>query len=99
MTILAFYPVLNGMDWDRETFEEMSHEDAFKLMWQNRYKADVRFFDMDSSWDYDAYDLGQFFCHSGDFEEIYNDEELDGGYWVKTLYVRSDYVKQVIVES
>lgn len=99
MTILAFYPVDNELNWDRQEFDYGTHEEAFKKMWENRKRAEVTFYDMDSNWQYDATSLGQFMAHSGDFEEDYNNEEWDGGHWVKVLSVRSDYVKRVIKES
>lgn len=66
---LAFYRVDNSKDYDRHTFDNMSVDEAFSLL--NELSDDeFRVYDLDRS--LDALDL----------ENDYNDEILDGGWWV-----------------
>jgi hypothetical protein len=44
----------------------------------------------------DRGDLDQYIRNADDFEEDYNDEELDGGFWVKTLHIPEEIVKKVV---
>ena len=98
MTILAFYPVDNDLDLERYSFEDMLHEDAFRLLWKNRRKLDARFYNIeDFVCDYDEYGLRRYLGSADDFEQDYNDEELDnGGWWCKALLIPSDTVKEII---
>lgn len=69
---LAFYRVDNSKDYDRHTFDNMSVDEAFSLL--NELSDDeFRVYDLDHS--LDALDL----------ENDYNDEILDGGWWVAVL--------------
>lgn len=100
MTILAFWPVgyMGENIPERDTFDCVTHEEAFKELWEKRKKWNVRFYDMESFILDDAHGLRRHFGVADEFEEDYNNEELDGGYWCKALLVPSDYVKQVIGE-
>ena len=99
MTILAFYPVNNDLGWERHDFDCMDDEKAFKVLWEHGDEVYARFYDMESHFgDRNTYDLPYPMRDADDFEEDYNDEELDGGWWCKTLHVPSDYVKQVMGE-
>ena len=95
MTILVFYPVINDLGWERYDFDCMADQDAFVLFWKKRIKLGVRMYDMESHYG-DRGELDQYLCNADDFETDYNDEELDGGWWSKTLHVPTDFVKQVI---
>lgn len=101
MTILAFYPVNNSLDWERHTFDNDTDEEAFKTLWMNRISGYVNFYDMESHFgNRNTYDIpGHPFVDADDFETDYNDEELDGGWWVKPLHVPSDAVKRILAES
>ena len=97
MTILAFWKV-GDLDFERHTFDDMPHEEAFRILWENRHKIDARFYDVESFYCDDAYGLQQYMGNADDFETDYNNEDLDGGHWCKALLVQSDCVKQIINE-
>ena len=96
MTILALYPVNNDLGWGREDFENMPHNDAFNVLWWNRYRLGARFYNVESFTEDDIYELSQYIGNADDFETDYNDEELDGGWWCKALLIPSDKVKEII---
>lgn len=95
MTILVFYPVDNVLGWEREDFDCMSDKDAFNILWNNGDSVYARFYDIESHCG-DRGELDQYIRNADDFQTDYNDEELDGGWWCKTLHVPTDYVKQII---
>ena len=98
MTILALYPVWNEMGFGRRTFDIAFDDTAFEMLWCNRQKCGVIFFDMEShAADMDTYDLecSEIFC-SDEFEDAYNNEVFDGGWWAKVLHVPSDDVMKII---
>ena len=69
---LAFYRVSNSKDYDRHTFDNMSVDEAFSLL-NELSDNEFRVYDLDHS--LDALDL----------ENDYNDEILDGGWWLKVI--------------
>lgn len=95
MTILAFWKV-GDYDFERHTFDECSHEEAFRKLWENQEKIDARFYDVESFIGDDAYGLGRWLGNADDLETDYNDELLDGGHWMKALLIPSDVVKEII---
>ena len=97
MIILAFYPVDNDLGWDRnpDQLACLEQDVAFKKMWEERDGLGARFYHMDTK------DYGDPFGQHGimnadDFEENYNDEELDGGWWSIVFHVNGDFVKEVV---
>lgn len=103
MTILAFWSVdLGDLDIERHTLDDMSDLDAFDILWHKRDELNARFYDMESHYGAkDPYGLGYdpWIADSDQFQEDYNDEELDdGGWWTKVLHIPSDDVKLVINE-
>ena len=93
MTILAFWSV--DSEIERHEFDYGNDEEAFLRLWENQGEWDARFYNMDT----DSY--SDLFGHYGilnasDFEEDYNNEEYDGGWWTKVLHLSEEYVKQVI---
>ena len=97
MTILAFWEVgYPGDGHPARGFYGVPHEYAFKRLWENRDKWGVKLYDIetDEETTHTAYKL----LDGCDFEVDYNNELLNGGYWVLVLRLRSDYVKQVIGE-
>lgn len=96
MTILAFWSV--DSDFERDAFDGMPHEEAFRILWENQDKINARFYDVESFYGDDAYGLQQYMGNADDFETDYNDEELDGGHWCKAFLVPSEDVKQIINE-
>ena len=107
MTILAFWEV--GYPGDnqpeRDAFDNCSHEDAFKQLWENRDKWGVKLYDIETVKLHDIETNEkdnprgiQALLDGYDFQSDYNDELLDGGYWTLVLHLRSDYVKQIIGE-
>ena len=98
---MVFYPVGNELGWARDEFDADIDEFALKRLWKHREELDARFYDMDSHYGArDTYGLGynHWFANSDEFENDYNNEDLDGGWWVKSLHVPSDIVKQIISE-
>ena len=94
MTILAFWTVDNDTV-DRHTLDNVSDLDAFDILWHKRDKLVARFYHMDTSSYSDPF--GQYgILNASDFEEDYNDEMLDGGFWCKVLSVDEEDVKQVM---
>lgn len=80
--LLAFFPVENDKNWERHTFDAMDDTEALKTLVTSEW---VRFYDMSQSGTQTRFALGY-----GDFMEDYNDEELDGGFWVVVLPTMSD---------
>lgn len=95
MTILVFYPVENVLGWERHDFDCMDDETAFKVLWEHGDKVYARFYDMTQRKSGDFYYMGT----PDDFETDYNDEELDGGWWCKSLHVSTDFVKQIVLSE
>lgn len=96
MTLLVFYTVENGLNWGRHDFDNLGDRDAFEKIWRNRRALDARIFDMESHYGDDVYGFGQELCHSEDFEEDYNDELFDGGWWTKALHLTSAEVESIL---
>lgn len=68
--ILAFYKVSNSKNYGRHTFDYWYHKpEVIKKMLYELSDEELRMYDMDNSDDIDS------------FQEDYNDEELDGGWW------------------
>lgn len=88
MTILAFWSVDSKIE--RHTLDEVSHEEAFDILWHLRDEIEVHFYDIE----YEGYDMHM--LNGPEFEQDYNDELLDGGHWVKVLYIPSDDVKRIM---
>lgn len=100
MTILAFWTV-GSYEVERHTLDNVSDLDAFDILWHKRDELCARFYDMDSHYgNKDTYGIGYdpWIADSDQFQEDYNDEDLDSGYWTKVLHIPSDDVKQVINE-
>lgn len=95
MRILVFWSV--DSDFERHEFDCDTDEYAFEQLWKNRDEVGARFFDMgarmynDSNWQHGIASLA-------DFEDDYNNEELDGGYWCLILDLDENYVKQIVEE-
>ena len=89
MTILAFWKV-GGWEVERHTLDDVSHEEAFDTLWHNRDRLDAHFYDIE----YEGYD--RHMLNASEFENDYNDELYDGGYWVKVLHIPSDDVKRIM---
>jgi len=69
---LAFYKVGNSMKYDRHTFDLMQRSGAareIKNMLAELSDEELRMYDMDNNIDMSI------------FQDDYNDEELDGGWW------------------
>lgn len=89
MTILAFWKV-GGGEVERHTLDVVSHEEAFDILWHNRDKLEAHFYDIE----YKGYD--RHILNASEFEDDYNDELYDDGYWVKVLHIPSDDVKRIM---
>lgn len=92
MTILAFWTIISD-EVDRHTLEGMFDLEAFDILWHKRDELDARFYSMDSD-QFDQYGIR----NASDFQEDYNNTDLDGGKWTKVLVLDEDYVKQIIEE-
>lgn len=95
MTILAFYPVCNELNWERDTFNAMDDSETFEKMWENRSKINVRFFNMETKSYSNKFSQDGIY-NANDLEESYNDEDFDGGWWVRALMVGEVFVDEVI---
>ena len=68
--ILAFYKVDNSKKYERHTFDMWcDRPDVIKEMLSELKDEELRMYNMDNMYDVDF------------FQEDYNDEELDGGWW------------------
>lgn len=68
--MLAFYKVGNSKNYERHTFDMwFDRPQVIKDMLSELKGDEFRYYDMDSKYDV------------GFFQEDYNDEELDGGWW------------------
>lgn len=94
MTILAFWSV--DSDFDRDSFNDGTHEDSFRALWKHRHEIDAKFYDVESFIGDDAYGLYNYMGNADDLEQDYNDELLDGGHWCKALLIPSDDVRAII---
>lgn len=74
--IIAFYKVDNSLNYERHEFDQFCDQPQEVLdMLQRLPEDEVKFYDADQySWQSKEPSLA-------DFEEDYNDEELDGGWW------------------
>lgn len=91
MTILAFWPV-DSYEIERHTLDNVSDLEAFSTLWKQKDELDVRFFDMTNRKRGDFYYMGT----PEDFEQDYNDEVFDLGWWCKVLNINEEDVKQII---
>lgn len=94
MTILAFWHV-GYFKVERHTLDNVSDLDAFDILWHKRDELNARFYHVDSRGYTDP--LSQYgILSASDFEEDYNNEELDGGHWTRVMHLDREDVKQVI---
>jgi len=71
---LVFYKVNNSQDYDPFTFDDIYDKpDKIKKMLEKLSDEELRMYDMDNKYDKVA------------FEDDYNDEVLDGGWWLWIL--------------
>lgn len=76
MRYAFFYPVNNNKDYDRHTFDEYYND---KIIAQMLFEVEgIRVYNLEST--NRSKEVGLF-----DLEEDYNNEDLDGGYWLKIL--------------
>lgn len=96
MKILAFYKVGNVLGWERDEFECLDDDLAFKRLFENREELGARFYNLDyditDPKSRDIYGIGS----TNDFETDFNDELFDGGYWTVVLAVSSTFVRKVV---
>ncbi len=96
MTILVFWSV-DSDEMARHTLDNVSDVDAFDILWHKRDELDARFYNMDTGSYSDPF--GQYgILNSSDFDEDYNNEELDGGQWTKVMRIDEEDVKQIVEE-
>lgn len=71
---LVFYKVNNSQGYDRNTFDYIYDKpNKIKKMLEKLSDEELRMYDMDNKYDKIA------------FEDDYNDEVLDGGWWLWIL--------------
>ena len=82
--ILAFYPVDSSCDRNVFNFYDTTKkEDCLEIYGELLKEEGVRFYDVDDKYDIVA------------LETDYNDELLDGGYWMIVLYaINNDIVNE-----
>ena len=82
--ILAFYKVDNSKKYERHTFDNYRPE-TIKEMLDELDDDEVHFFDTEHyGWGAEPSP------NLADFEEMYNDEELDEGWWCIVINLKSD---------
>ena len=91
MTILAFWGVYND-DIERHDLDNVSDIDAFRTLWGKREELDVRFYSPESDYTLPV-------LTASEFEDDYNNEELDGGMWTKVMKVEKEDVLNIIRED
>lgn len=95
MRLIAFWSV--DSDFDRDAFECMSVVDAVSILYHKRDEIGTKFYDLDARSYNDS--LWQDGIRSlSDFEDDYNYEDLDGGFWCKVFELDEEYVKEIINE-
>lgn len=71
---LAFYKVVNSKNYERHTFDMWCNRpQVIKEMLSELSDDELRMYNMDNMYDVDF------------FQEDYNDEYLDGGWWCVTI--------------
>lgn len=96
MLILVFWTVVS-YEVERHTLDNVSDVDAFDILWHRRDELRARFYHMDTSSHSDPF--GQYgIGNASDFEEDYNNEELDGGHWTKVIRIDEEHAKQIVEE-
>lgn len=90
MIILALYPVDNSLGWERHEFDCLDDDMTFKKMWEEQDGLEAHFYQMDSK------SYSGRLLNGAEFEEDYNDEYYDGGFWCKVLIVDDEFAKKVI---
>ena len=81
--ILAFYKVDNSKGYGRHSFDAFRPE-TIKEMLHELDENEVHFFDTEH------YGWGAEPCPNLiDFEEMYNDEEFDGGWWCIVINIKT----------
>lgn len=83
--ILAFYKVSNSKEYERHTFDDKRPEtiiDMLNELGDEEYRM----------YDTNAYGYGsvQPCPNLADFEDDYNNEDLDGGWWCIVINLKSD---------
>ena len=90
MIIVAFYIVDCA---GRHEYDDWYHADAFKELLKLD-GDDVRFYAVDFG--YHEIPQGCILRSQEEFEDDYNNEELDGGWWSKTLMIPTDDVNEIL---
>lgn len=90
MTIFAFWQV-GSYKVERHTLDNVSDLDAFDILWHKRDELCARFYSPESDYTLPIWTASE-------FEDDYNNEELDGGLWTKVMKVDREDVKQIINE-
>ena len=75
----------------------MSDEEAFEKLLES--KDIIRFYDPESDDECDYYGLSQWIRNANILEGDYNDEDLDGGWWMKYLLIPCDKVREIIYKK
>lgn len=95
MKLLVFWSV--GTKFDRDGFELMDDVVVFNTLYHKRDELGTKIYDLDARLYNDTmwqYGIGSL----SDLEDDYNNEDLDGGYWCKVLFIDEKDVKQIIGE-
>lgn len=78
--IIAFYKVGNSLNYERHTFDNLFDQPEKILEMLNKLsEEEVRIYEVDK------YDLQSKTTNLADFEQHFNDEELDNGWWCIVL--------------
>lgn len=96
MTILVFWSV-DSYEVERHSLDNVSDVEALDILWHKRDELNARFYNMETSSYSDPF--GQYgILNASDFEEDYNNEDLDGGMWTKVIRLDEAYVQQIVEE-
>lgn len=94
MLVLVFWEV-GSYEVKRHTLDNVSDTEALDIFWHKRDELRARFYNMDTSSYSDPF--GQYgILNASDFEEDYNNADLDDGYWTKVIRLDEAYVQQIV---
>lgn len=98
ITIIAFYPVSGK--FDRHSFDTTELDEAFKTLLNERKNEGIKIYyignDMDRCLKSKLEQAGIF--SQLEMECDYNDEELDGGFWMNVMPLLEEEIEKVLSE-
>ena len=91
MRLLVFWTA----DEDSALFDGMGPIEAFETLYRHREELGARIYDLDAM-NYNDSMQQDGIKSMSDFEDDYNNEDLDGGFWSMVLEVGDSFVKRIV---